>query len=160
MSLPQNQSPILRELNTSDAAAMASLHALSFAEPQQWTADSIRGLMLQPTTQSFALGHNDAILGFMMASFVANEAEILTLAMHPEQRRKGYAKRLIKHFIQLHRIQKLQKIFLEVAANNSAAINLYRSLGFTIIATRANYYTQQIGIKPLKVDGLVMSKTF
>ncbi|MBY0429378.1 MAG: GNAT family N-acetyltransferase, partial [Alphaproteobacteria bacterium] len=112
MSLPPNPLPTWRELNARDAEAMASLHAASFAEPQQWTAESIRGLMLQPTTHSFALMQHDAMLGFMMASFVAGESEILTLAIHPEQRRKGYAKRLIKHFIQLHRAQKLQKIFL------------------------------------------------
>ena len=160
MSLPQNPSPQLRESNVDDAQNLASLHAVSFAELQRWDAASIRSLMAQPTTTSLALTHNDMILGFIMASFIAGESEILTLAIHPEHRRKGYAKTLIEKYIEQHSAKGLEKIFLEVAANNIAAIHLYQSLGFTIISKRANYYATHNENGPQMIDGHVMSKTF
>ncbi len=95
----------------------------------------------------------------MMASFVVGESEILTLAIAPTEQRKGYAKLLIDTFVQQQKSYGLQKIFLEVAETNAAAIALYQSLGFSITSRRQNYYAAPANHDKPMIDALVMSKS-
>lgn len=158
MSASQNQSPILRNLTVADAEWMAALHATCFAEPQRWNAEAICALLLQPTTKALGLLIDGNPAGFIINSLVAGESEILTLAVHPDARRKGYAKQLIESFIAAHRAEHLEKIFLEVMETNIAALALYHALGFTIISKRTNYYTVIIDNVKKNIDGIVMAK--
>ena len=63
------------------------------------------------------------------------EREILNVAVAPEHRRKGLAKALMMEVL-----QRSGEFFLEVRESNSAARQLYRTLGFIEIAQRPNYY--------------------
>lgn len=137
---------------------MAALHATCFAQDQRWNAQSISGLLLQPTTRAIGLFVADNPAGFIINSLVAGESEILTLAVHPDARRQGFAKQLIQSFIAAYSAEHLEKIFLEVMENNIPAIHLYRSLGFTIISKRVNYYTTTIDGHKKTIDGIVMAK--
>lgn len=77
------------------------------------------------------------IVGFLVSRPVApGEREILNIAVHPEYRRLGIAKKLIRNEIDRWRTTH----FLEVRQSNAAARSLYRSLGFEEVGVRPGYY--------------------
>ena len=76
------------------------------------------------------------IAGFLASREVADECEILNLAVSPEFRRLGVATALVRQVLSSHK----GCCFLEVRESNKAARSLYRKLGFEEIAMRSGYY--------------------
>ena len=138
----QNRPPSIKALN--DAAQLAQLHGLAFVDGA-WPKSAFVDLLVQKTVT--ALGHAD---GFIMLQHMPDGVEILTLAVHPEKRRRGLARRLMAHMITT-----LQpaKIWLEVAADNAAAQALYQGFGFVEDGRRSKYY-KRAGNFP--VDAVLM----
>jgi ribosomal-protein-alanine N-acetyltransferase len=119
-----------------EAAALAALHAAAFPPGDRWGADAI-GLMLDlPGT--FAL-HRPG-LGFVLARVAAEEAEILTLAVHPEARRQGHGGALLAGAMSGALARGAATMFLEVAESNQAARGLYAAAGFAEVGRRRRYY--------------------
>jgi [ribosomal protein S18]-alanine N-acetyltransferase len=84
---------------------------------------------------------------------VADEIQILNLAVHPDYRRQGVGRHLMQ-FLLLHaQEKKVLSIFLEVRPSNRAAQALYRSLGFEVIHRRPGYYG------PEGEDALVLQRS-
>jgi ribosomal-protein-alanine N-acetyltransferase len=121
------------------ADVLAALHATSFAAP--WRADEFAALLSQPGVAAWISMSIDTPTGFIMLRAVVDEAEILTLAVTPEQRRTGVARRLINQARKALADGETARLFLEVAADNTAALGLYRNCGFAVCGRRANYYT-------------------
>ena len=78
--------------------------------------------------------------GFVLARAVAGEAEILTLAVAPAARGKGLGRALLQAAISKAQALGAQTMFLEVGADNPAALALYAGLGFTKVGDRKGYY--------------------
>jgi ribosomal-protein-alanine N-acetyltransferase len=112
---------------------LAALHAACFPDP--WDAAAISALLVKPGT--FAFAHED---GFVLARAVADEAEILTLAVHPYKRGKGLGRALLQATISKVRSMGAKSVFLEVGVENPAARALYARLGFTKVGARKGYY--------------------
>lgn len=64
------------------------------------------------------------------------EAELLNLGIDPSCRRKGFASALLKALARTA----TGEVYLEVAEDNTAALALYRKLGWEQIAIRRGYY--------------------
>jgi ribosomal-protein-alanine N-acetyltransferase len=112
---------------------LAALHAACFPDP--WDAAAISALLVKPGTCAFA--HED---GFVLARAVADEAEILTLAVLPYKRGKGLGRALLQATISKVRSMGAKSVFLEVGVENPAARALYARLGFTKVGARKGYY--------------------
>lgn len=130
-------------------ADLARLHAQSFATPRPWSELEFAGL----------LAGNGAFLvaeaqGFALGRAVAGEAELLTLAVAPEARRRGMGRRLLAAFLVQAAMRDCRTVFLEVAADNVAALALYRAAGFADAGRRRGYYAGPGG---QKIDALVLS---
>ena len=113
--------------------ALAALHAACF--PQPWDAGAISALLVTPGT--FAFAHDD---GFVLARAAGGEAEILTLAVAPAARGQGLGRGLLQAAIIKARELGAQTMFLEVGADNPAALALYAGLGFAKCGMRKGYY--------------------
>ena len=87
-----------------------------------------------------AVGATGTLLGYGGISLVADEAEIITVAVSPAHRRQGIARALMEHMLRLAE-DASASVYLEVRASNTPAIELYRSLGFAGTGVRKNYYT-------------------
>ena len=118
------------------APAMALLHARAFAPRERWGADAI-GLQLGLPG---AFGWIAAAGGMILARTVADEAEVLTLAVDPAVQRQGIGRALLERCLATARERGGRAIFLEVAADNAAAQALYAGTGFTVVGPRAGYY--------------------
>ena len=78
--------------------------------------------------------------GFMLARVVADEAEILTLAVDPRRQGRGVGRLLLQAAMGDARRRGAVAMFLEVAPSNAAALALYGSAGFVQVGRRPRYY--------------------
>jgi GNAT superfamily N-acetyltransferase len=82
-------------------------------------------------------------LGFMLErSVTSGRLHVLTLATHPECRRRGVGKALLRHAL-----ARAPSVELEVRRSNEAAINLYRAHGFSVVGVSRGYYGNEDAIK-------------
>ena len=117
---------------------LADLHASAFAAP--WDAAAFADLLGQAGV--FAEAGDD---GFILIRVVADEAEILTLAVRPGARRRGLAGRLVETAAARAAALGAERLFLEVAADNAAARALYARYGFVQTGLRRGYYAREGG---------------
>jgi ribosomal-protein-alanine N-acetyltransferase len=129
---------------------LAELHSAAFTVPRPWTEIEFKDLIAD---QNIFLC--SAKFGFLLGRVVAGEAELLTLAVHPEHRRQGIAAQLMQEFIHNARLRGAEDLFLEVSADNIAAKELYIVNGFTETGLRKNYYENPKGPR---VDAIVMGQ--
>lgn len=139
-------------LEPAHARVAAALHATSFDAP--WSGEEFAGLLAQPGVAGLMWTPAEP-QGFILIRAVADEAEILTLAVAPVYRRRGVAAMLLGEAIRLLRAGGTHRLFLEVAADNPAAIGLYRAAGFVTSGQRARYYDRGAG-KP-RADAIIMT---
>lgn len=129
---------------------LAATHRAAFVTERPWSsvefADLLaqRGVILSGNAKAFVLGR-----------VTFDEAEILTLATHPDMRRRGLARAAITDFCDRAARAGAVTVFLEVAADNDAARALYAAQHFAPVGQRRAYY-QRIGAVP--VDAIVLRR--
>jgi ribosomal-protein-alanine N-acetyltransferase len=79
-------------------------------------------------------------VAFIIGRAVADEFEVLNLAVAPVHRRRGIALRLMHEALRVARVGGARRAYLEVRDSNEAAIALYSHLGFTECGRRPRYY--------------------
>jgi ribosomal-protein-alanine N-acetyltransferase len=79
----------------------------------------------------------DTIVGFAFGWLVVGELHVLHIGTCPDQRRSGVGRKLLRTLVAT---PGAEVCWLEVRADNVAAIGLYVAEGFTEIARRKRYY--------------------
>ncbi|MFK5997087.1 MAG: GNAT family N-acetyltransferase [Rhodobacterales bacterium] len=130
--------------------AMTAIHAASFQRPRPWGVREFRDLLASDTVFLSAHDH-----GFALGRIAGPEVELLTLAVAPDQRRRGIAAGLMQDFIGQAKAKGASEAFLEVAEDNHAAIALYRRFDFRKAGHRKDYYADMRGGR---VSALVMTR--
>ena len=77
---------------------------------------------------------------FAVIRIAGPEAEILTLATHPDDQGQGRATRLLSSVLDHLATAAVEEVFLEVDEANAPALALYRKAGFVAYSTRTAYY--------------------
>jgi ribosomal-protein-alanine N-acetyltransferase len=117
------------------AEDLARLHAACFTTPRPWSAAEFADFQASPLC--FLL---EEPAGFVLGRVIADEAELLTLAVAPQARRQGIGARLVAAFAAQATRRGAETAFLEVAASNAAAQALYARTGWTLAGRRKRYY--------------------
>ena len=128
---------------------MARIHFACFAQQRPWSASEIAEMAQNP--RNFVLNRER---GFLIGQAVVDEAEVLTLAVDPCARRQGIARALVAEFIAVAGQKGANHAFLEVEAQNVAALSLYQSFGFAKTGLRRDYYQRPDGSRS---DALILS---
>lgn len=131
-------------------AALATLHAAAFTMPRPWSEAEFADLLAEPHT--FLVTGSSA---FALGRVIADEAELLTIATHPDLRRSGQGRACLTGFEDTAAQRGARSAFLEVATDNAAALALYLGNGWTISGRRPGYYTAPGGGR---VDAQILSK--
>ncbi|MCQ0969046.1 GNAT family N-acetyltransferase (plasmid) [Paracoccus sp. TK19116] len=126
---------------------MAALHARAFTRPRPWSADEIAEIL--GTTGAFLVSHAQ---GFLIGRVIADEAELLTLAVDPDARRLGIGADLTRRFLHAAASRGAAQVFLEVASDNTAARALYASLGWREAGLRRGYFARDLDALVLRID--------
>jgi ribosomal-protein-alanine N-acetyltransferase len=123
---------------------LASIHGAGFPGAA-WSAADLAALLREETVfgivarRANAFGTRSAV-GFVLVRTVAGEAEILTIAVAPSHRGRGVGRALVEEAMRRLYRDRVDSLFLEVDAGNTAALALYRRLGFTKVGERKGYY--------------------
>lgn len=127
-------------VDASCSADLARIHADSFL--RGWSVAEIESLLRPSGALCFAAhsGSDQPLAGFVLIHCIADEAEIITLAICRNMRRRGMARALLSRSIQILRQNGITSVFLEVAENNGAALALYSKHGFDLTGRRVGYY--------------------
>jgi Fur family ferric uptake transcriptional regulator len=129
----------IETVSTSDSEVLASLHRRCFAEA--WDAPAFEALLRSGRAFAhIARASDNAAVGLVVFRVAADEAEILTLGVLPERRRTGSGRQLLRAAAATAFAQRAQTLFLEVDTGNTAALSLYRQLGFEEVGRRRGYY--------------------
>lgn len=119
------------------AQALADLHAQAFDKP--WSAQDISALIGGAGAYA-VMAQDQTPLGMIMSRILFEEAEILTLAVAPDARRRGVGAALVSAAAGLARQGGALSLVLEVGEDNPGAIALYEAAGFVQSGRRRNYY--------------------
>ena len=88
-------------------------------------------------------------------SVVADQCELLFIAVNPTQKRQGMALQLLHSLINYCQTMVVENIFLEVRESNFPAIALYRAAGFLVTGRRENYYPSRSTDGPIREAALM-----
>lgn len=130
----------IRRCREEDLEGVYKIETLSFkfAYPRLLFYDYLKKLF-------FVLEDEGKIIGYVMADEERNL--IVSIAVHPDYRRKGYGKMLMEHVLKFMK----GKVILQVRKSNEAAINFYKKLGFRRVGEIRKYYIDG-------EDAILMSK--
>jgi tRNA threonylcarbamoyladenosine biosynthesis protein TsaB len=140
---------LIRPAGAFDLERLAVLHAACFAEA--WDAEALAVLLAMPGAFGFvaASAHppepEEGPSGLVIARAAAGEAEIISLAVRPRERRRGLGRRLLDAAAAESLARGAGRVYLEVAADNLAARALYLGAGFAQVGRRANYHQRPEG---------------
>jgi ribosomal-protein-alanine N-acetyltransferase len=142
------QPPVIEEALDEDLPKIAEIHALSFKH--KWNVDELGRMKAQEGTTFLVARRASpygtrAPLGFLILRRAADEAEVITIAVHPRQRGRGIGKKLMEDTLFRLYGERCKHLFLEVDASNEAALLLYKGLGFKEVGTRKGYYSASGG---------------
>lgn len=119
--------------------AAARMESECFGE--EITAEALARFADAPANHYFcAVGADGDLLGYGGISLVADEAEIITVAVASRYRRRGIARCLMEYMLRLAEDARAS-VYLEVRESNIPARKLYAALGFAETGVRKNYYT-------------------
>ncbi len=106
-----------------------------------WSADSFRSEAEKDTGHILYITDSGNVIALLSGYHAVGEGDITSVAVHPDYRRKGLAKKLIEKF-ENSLPEDTESIFLEVRESNCGAIALYEKCGFERLSVRKNFYSQ------------------
>lgn len=129
---------IIRAWELADVERINQIEQASFSDP--WSKDALVGVTKAFNFCGLVIEENGVVVGYIGASSVLDEGEILLVAVDGAFRGKGYGKMLVNSLLKAFGENGVKKVFLEVRKSNAPAIACYEKCGFSKIAERARYY--------------------
>jgi len=139
-----------RQMKITDLDEILEIERASFPAP--WSRNMFVEEMSNRSARLVVFVDEERVVGYMCFWEIMDEAHLLTIAVHPQKRRRGYGKFMMDHLEQLCVKDGLKRIVLDVGRRNDPARNLYRKCGFISVGFRKDYYTV------IGDDAIVMEK--
>ncbi len=142
MAIETKHDPVaatIRAFSEADAAAAAEILRAS-PEAAQWTEWGFRELLGWRGVVALVSEHERKVSGFIIGRQVAEEAEILNLAVFAVKRGKGEGGALLKAAMDEFQARHVSRVFLELRESNEGGIAFYGKHGFSKSRRRAGYY--------------------
>ena len=150
---------LVRRLNLDDCQAVADLETQLFAG--RFTPQSLSDMLCKPVFYGavlpafgLAAGSAAAIHAYYLSMITADCADIIAIGTHRDWQRRGFGQIMLEHLIGVTEQRHVEKILLEVAADNMLARQLYDSCGFIEIGCRKNYYKRG----ETRCDAVIMAR--
>jgi ribosomal-protein-alanine N-acetyltransferase len=119
--------------------AVQAIERVVFADP--WPMDDFADCIQSDAVFLVAVASDPkAVLGYVVARAIADEGEILNLAVAPDGRRGGTGRALVTEALRVLGGRGVRDVFLEVRESNAGARALYAAHGFREVGRRPRYY--------------------
>ncbi|MCX7845216.1 MAG: ribosomal protein S18-alanine N-acetyltransferase [Dictyoglomaceae bacterium] len=129
----------IRSMTEKDIDEVYEINRLSFSSP--WSRESFeKEILSNKIAYYFIAEKENRIVGYIGFWQIFREAQITTIAVHPDFRGKGIGEALLDYVIELCRKNSIEEIVLEVRISNTIAQNLYFKKGFKKVGIRKWYY--------------------
>lgn len=124
-----------------DRSIMLVLQSSDLDSPAPLRENGVLGRLKQYLVPPPTAAHTSAaVIAYSGFWYVADEAHISTIAVHPDWRGRKLGELLLWSMIRQAMRQQAAHVTLEVRVSNSLAQNLYRKYGFKINRRRKGYY--------------------
>ena len=123
-----------------DAEPVLELERELFADP--WTVEALHSeLAYVPQTRWYVVSEDEqGLTGYAGLRAVGPDADVQTLAVAGRAQGHGVGGGLLDALLAQARERDCTRVFLEVRADNAAALALYAARGFVITGVRHDYY--------------------
>lgn len=129
----------IRSMTEKDIDEVYEINRLSFSSP--WSRENFeREILNNKIAKYFVAEKDNKIVGYIGFWKIFCEAQITTIAVHPDFRRKGLGEAMLDYIIELCRKNSIEEIVLEVRVSNTIAQTLYIKKGFKKVGIRKWYY--------------------
>lgn len=122
-----------------DARVLHEIAAAAFHDP--WPVSDFAAAAADSGLLLLVAVRDGDPAGYIYMRLLDPEAEIYSLAVRPETRRKGVGRALVSRALEICRDRGMERIFLEVRDSNVPAVVLYEALGFVPVGRRRGYYS-------------------
>ena len=147
------RAPTIAPVSVEMADRLAALHGQCVAPA--WDGGAMTEILSLPGSFGLIAGSGEQADGLLIGRLAVDEAEILTLGVHPRARRRGLGQALVAAALGQMAAGGATSVFLEVATDNEAACGLYRGAGFQVVGRRRGYYDRGGGAR---ADAWVMRR--
>jgi len=134
---------VIRTMQPGDVTHVKEI-LLEAPEAARWSVEALQGTLANEGTQAFVSEHGGKISGFVVGRKVADEGEILNLAVGQASRRHGEGQALVAKLLEKFRTDGVSRVFLEVRESNTGGIAFYEAMGFRKVGQRPCYYAEPI----------------
>ena len=125
-------------MSETDLEAVLLIEQSSF--PLPWKREHFLHEINAPHSFPFVAECDGGIAGYVCLMSLFEEAQILDIAVAPDQRGRGVGRLLMEKALAVAHERGAEIMALEVRESGAAAIGLYQALGFKRVGIRANYY--------------------
>ncbi len=128
---------MIRPFSPSDLNAILQIESHSFPKSPYTGTTFLQFYLLHPDTFLVCCDVDrmeEEILGYVIFT---HEGHVISIAVHPQHRRKSIGTRLLRRVMNIPR---LQKVWAEVRRSNVGAQAFYSRLGFQTVGLVPNYY--------------------
>jgi ribosomal-protein-alanine acetyltransferase len=132
---------VLRDFRAEDATAASEI-LREAREAASWSMQALVEFMPLPGAMALVSEREGRPTGFVLGRLVADEAEVLNLAVREEFRRQGEGQALLTELLRRFAESGVSRVFLEVRESNRAAITFYERMGFRRSGRREGYYRE------------------
>ena len=142
---------LLRRAGPADVAALSALEQRASLHP--WSEAQVAAELDRPAPDAvLVLEAHAGVRGWCAYRVAVGELQVLSLAIDPDERRRGLGRVLLEAALRAGRRGGASRALLEVRVSNAAARALYSLLGFAPLGLRKLYYSEP------PEDGLVLAR--
>lgn len=138
VELSESEGFRLRKAGIWDIDELEELERRSFTFGR-FSKSILLGFLRHPFCTTIVI-ERDSIVASAIVLFHTHGTEIASIAVIPEERRKGYAGRLLEEAENISRRRGISSLSLHVAVENDAATSLYAKYGYNVSERVKDYY--------------------
>ncbi len=130
----------IRPIEKTDIESLYIIDQVCFPPEIAYSKEYFEDLLRVENIEGLSVEKDGDMIGFILAVYDDNLAEIVTIDILPEYRKKGYGSLLMKTIEEFSFEKGIDSIFLQVAESNNTAIKFYKELNYEIINEIPDYY--------------------
>lgn len=131
---------VIRRMEEADLAQVCSIEREIFSEP--WSEDDFTQALKDANNGYLVAEVEGRIAGYCGYWGIPPEGYIYNVAVQGEYRRKQIGYRLLGRLVEMAKENGIEALTLEVRYSNTAAIRLYKRMGFEEVGIRKDFYSK------------------